>query len=111
MDNTSSPKFDICDSLDEYSDIRKQQGALADRLENLRNSGQTGYLVDSLAETIQNLEFEVAAVGCEIVGHFVEMRKRIARLEEDLKDARDEVSMEQKRSSFYQRVSHALGSA
>ena len=37
MDNntTSAPKFDICDSLDEYADIRKQQGALADTLTRL----------------------------------------------------------------------------
>ena len=99
MDNntSSAPKFDICDSLDEYSDIRKQQGALSERLESLRSAGQTGYVVDSLAETIQSLEFEVAAVGCEIVGYFVEMRKRIARLEEDLKDAREELSMERDR--------------
>lgn len=109
--NTSAPKFDICDSLDEYTDIRKRQGALADQFENLRSAGQTGYAVDSLADAIQNLEFQAAAVSSEIVQTFVEMRKRIARLEEDLEDARDEANMEKKRSSFYQRVSHALGSA
>jgi hypothetical protein len=109
--NTNIPQFDICDSLDEYTDIRKQQGELTGRLEILRAVGQTGYAVDSLEAQIQKLEFEAAAVSSEIVQTFVEMRKRIARLEEDLEDARDEANMEKKRSSFYQRVSHALGSA
>ena len=97
--NTSAPKFDICDSMDEYTDIRKQQGALADRLETHRAAGKTGYMVDSLEAQIQKLEFEAAVVSSEIVQTFVEMRKHIARLEEDLKDAREEISMERKRYS------------
>jgi len=95
--NTSAPQFDICDSLDEYADIRKQQGELTGQLEILRAAGQTGYAVDSLEAQIQQLEFDAAAVSSEIVQTFVEMRKRIARLEEDLKDAREEISMERDR--------------
>lgn len=99
MDNNTpaAPKFDICDSMDEYSDIRKQQGELTGQLEILRAAGQTGYAVDSLEAQIQQLEFDAAAVSSEIVQTFVEMRKRIARLEEDLKDAREELSMERDR--------------
>jgi hypothetical protein len=100
--NTSSaPKFDICDSLDELSDIRKEQGQLRAALDVL--SGEKSEAAALIAAKIQELEFEVATVGCEIIGQFMEMRKRIARLEEDLSDARDELSMEQNRSSFFQR--------
>ena len=96
--NTSAPKFDICDSMDEYTDIRKQQGALADTLTRLNLVWTpTSYVVSSIEAQIQQLEFDAAAVSSEIVQTFVEMRKRIARLEEDLKDAREELSMERDR--------------
>ncbi len=108
--NTSSaPKFDICDSLDELSDIRKEQGQLRAALAVL--SGEENEAAALIAAKIQELEFEVATIGCEIIGQFMEMSKRIARLEEDLSNARDELSMEQNRSSFYQRMHQAVSRA
>ena len=102
--NTSSaPQFDICDSLDELSDIRKEQGQLRAAAALIALSGEKSEAAALIAAKIQELEFEVATVGCEIIGQFMEMRKRIARLEEDLSDTRDELSMEQNRSSFFQR--------
>ena len=108
--NTSSaPQFDICDSLDELSDIRKEQGRLRAALAVL--GGEENDATALIAAKIQELEFEVATIGCEIIGQFMEMRKRIARLEEDLSDSRDELSMEQNRSVFYQRMHQAVSRA
>jgi len=106
---SSAPQLDICDSLDELSDIRKEQGRLRAALAVL--SGEENEATALIAAKLQELEFEVATIGCEIIGQFMEMRKRIARLEEDLSDAHDELSMEQNRSSFYQRMHQAVSRA
>ena len=96
MENNTDYKFDICDSLDELDDIRKTQGAL-----------ETSIGMD---EKIQKLEFDAAAITSEIVQHFVDMRHRIARLEEDLKDAREELRLEKSRGRMNAVVARALGS-
>jgi len=81
MDNiNNAPQLDICDSLDELSDIRKEQGRLRAALAVL--SGEENEATALIAAKLQELEFEVANIGCEIIGQFMEMRKRIARLEE-----------------------------
>lgn len=72
MDNNTSSKFDICDSLEAYADILKKQGALIGEVESLRDRG---YNVTSLEAQIQELEFEAAEVSSEIVQAFVNMRK------------------------------------
>jgi hypothetical protein len=108
---SSAPQLDICDSLDELSDIRKEQGQLRAAAALIALSGEKSEAAALIAAKIQELEFEVATIGCEIIGQFMEMRKRIARLEEDLSDARDELSMEQNRSSFYQRMHQAVSRA
>jgi hypothetical protein len=113
--NDTSPKFDICDSLDELSDVRKQQAVLKDILARMKSPGLENcgceIVISTIEAEISKMEFEAAAIGCEIIGEFMTMRDRIKRLEEDLSDARDELSMEQNRSSFYQRMHQAVSRA
>jgi len=109
---SSAPKFDICDSLDELSDNRKQQAVLKDILARMKSPGLENcgceIVISTIEAEISKMEFEAAAIGCEIIGEFMTMRDRIKRLEEDLSDARDELSMEQNRSAFYQRMHEAV---
>jgi hypothetical protein len=111
--NTSSaPQFDICDSLDELSDNRKQQAVLKDILTLMKSEGPENcgceIVISTVEAEISKMEFEAAAIGCEIIGEFMTMRDRIKRLEENLSDAREELSMERNRSAFYQRMHEAV---
>jgi hypothetical protein len=110
--DTPAQNFDICDSLDELSDVRKKQAILKDVLTLMKSEGPENcgceIIVSTVTAEVQKLEFEAAAVGCEIIGEFMTMRDRIKRLEEDLSDAREELSMERNRSTFYQRMHEAV---
>ena len=114
MDNDgNTPKFDICDSLDELKDIHERQVMIKAAHATIISTGKFkgDAVLQPLEAEMDSLEFDAAAVSSEIVQTFVDMRKRIARLEEDLKDAKDELSMEHRRGQMNAIVARALGSS
>ena len=83
MNNTET--FDICDALDDVSEIRKNQADLKGILVHLRGEPVHSQRTEDLQNQIQELEFEAAEIYCEIVQQFVDMKNRIARLEAELR--------------------------
>ena len=83
--------LNICDSLEELNEIREIQSIIRQSVTALKtdrtDSDTVRYTIASLNREAQDLEYDAAEIESTIVQAFVNLQKRVAQLEEQLKNA------------------------